>query len=149
MSSYNEVNGVPTSASKLYLDTIARRTYGLKGYITGDCSAIEEIYSGHHYVKTPEEAAAAGLKAGVDIDCGSVYQRSAINAVNQGLLTVADIDRALVNIFTVRMRTGEFDPPAMVPYSLYPKELIDSPANKALVEEIATKTPVLLKNDIS
>jgi beta-glucosidase-like glycosyl hydrolase len=86
MSSYNAVNGVPTSASKLYLDTIARRTYGLKGYITGDCAAIEDIYTGHYYVKTAAEATAQGLKAGVDIDCGSVYQVSALDALGKALL---------------------------------------------------------------
>ena len=110
MSSYNAVNGVPTSASKLYLDSIARRTYGLKGYITGDCASIEDIYTGHYYVKTAEEATAQGLKAGVDSDCGSVYQRSAIDALNKGLITVSDIDRALLHVFTIRMRIGEFDP---------------------------------------
>ena len=109
----------------------------------------EEIYTTHHYVKTDEEAAAQGLKAGVDSDCGSVYQRSTIDALNKGLISIADIDRALVNIFTIRMRLGEFDPPAKVPYSLTQKELIGSPANKALAKEIATKTPVLLKNNIS
>ncbi len=115
MSSYNAVNGVPTSASKLYLDTIARRTYGMKGYITGDCAAIEDIYTGHYYVKTAAEATAQGLKAGVDIDCGSVYQTSVIDALNKGLITMADIDRALLNIFTIRMRLGEFDPASKVP----------------------------------
>ncbi len=149
MSSYNAVNGVPTSASKLYLDTIARRTYGLKGYITGDCAAIEDIYTGHYYVKTAEEATAQGLKAGVDIDCGSVYQTSAISALNKGLITMADIDRALLNIFTVRMRLGEFDPASKVPYSLSQPNVIGSPANKALAKEIAIRTPVLLKNNIS
>ncbi len=147
MSSYNAVNGVPTSASVLYLDSIARRTYGMKGYVTGDCAAIEDIYTGHYYAKTGEEATALGLKAGVDSDCGSVYQRSAIDALNQGLMTMADIDRALVNIFTIRMRTGEFDPPSKVPYALYQANVVNSPANKALALEIATKTPVLLKNN--
>ena len=149
MSSYNSVNGVPTSASKLYLDSIARRTYGLKGYITGDCSAIQEIYTSHHFVKTPEEATAQGLKAGVDIDCGSVYQRSAIDALKKGLITLADIDKALVHIFTIRMRLGEFDPPVKVPYSLIQQNVIGSVTNKALAREIATKTPVLLKNSVS
>lgn len=149
MSSYNAVNGIPTSASKFYLDTLARRTYGMDGYITGDCAAIEDIYTGHYYVKTPEEATAAGLIAGVDIDCGSVYQRSAIDALNKGMMTIADVDRALVNIFTIRMRLGEFDPPSKVPYSLAQQNVIGSPANKALAKEIATKTPVLLKNDVS
>ena len=90
-----------------------------------------------------------GLKAGVDIDCGSVYQRSAIKALNQGLISVADIDKALVNIFAIRMRTGEFDSSAKVPYALYPKELVGSKAHLELAKEVATKTPVLLKNDNS
>ncbi|MGB8491773.1 MAG: glycoside hydrolase family 3 C-terminal domain-containing protein, partial [Bacteroidales bacterium] len=148
MSSYNAVNGVPTSASKLYLDTIARRTYGLNGYITGDCAAIEDIYTGHYYVKTAAEATAQGLKAGVDSDCGSVYQTSTIDALNKGLITMADVDRALLHTFTIRMRIGEFDAAAKVPYSLSQPNIIGSPANKALAKEIATKTPVLLKNDI-
>ncbi len=148
MSSYNAVNGVPTSASEYYLDTIARRTYGLDGYITGDCASIEDIYTGHYYVDTAEEATALGLKAGVDSDCGRVYQASAISALEKGLMTMADIDRALVNVFTIRMRTGEFDPPAKVPYALYQTSVVNSPAHKALAKEIATKTPVLLKNNI-
>ncbi len=148
MSSYNAVNGVPTSASKFYLDTIARRTYGMKGYITGDCAAIKDIQTGHNYVKTPEEATAQGLIAGVDSDCGSIYQGYAISALNKGLITMDDIDRALLNIFTIRMRTGEFDPPAKVPYAQYLPSMVSSPANKSLAREIATKTPVLLKNEI-
>lgn len=149
MSSYNAVNGVPASASLYFLDSIARRTYGLNGYITGDCSAIEDIYTGHYYVETAEEAVASGLVAGVDSDCGRVYQASTIDALNKGLITMADIDKALLNIFTIRMRTGEFDPPAKVPYALYPPVLVNSEANRALAKEIATKTPVLLKNDPS
>jgi len=146
MSSYNAVNHVPTSASELYLDTIARRTYGLYGYVTGDCAAIEDIYTGHYYVETAEEATAEGLKAGVDSDCGSVYQRYAISALEKGLITMADIDRALVNVFTIRMRTGEFDPEPMVPYTKFPVSTVNSERNQALAMEIATRTPVLLKN---
>jgi len=149
MSSYNAVNKVPTSASKLYLDTIARRTYGMKGYVTGDCAAIEDIYTGHYFVKTAGEATALGLKAGVDSDCGGVYQRNAIDALKKGLITMADIDRALLNVFTIRMRTGEFDPVSKVPYALYQTNVVNSPANRALAKEIAMKTPVLLKNNVS
>jgi beta-glucosidase len=149
MSSYNAVNGVPTSASKLYLDTIARRTYGMKGYITGDCAAIDDIYSGHYFVKTPAEATAQGLKAGVDSDCGSVYQRYMIEALKKGLITIGDVDRALLNTFTIRMRTGEFDPLSKIPYAQFQTNTVSSPANKALAKEIATKTPVLLKNNVS
>ena len=147
MSSYNAVNHVPTSASGFYLDTIARRTYGMKGYVTGDCAAIEDIYTGHYYVETAEEATAAGLKAGVDSDCGSVYQRYALSALEKGLITEADIDRALVNMFIIRMRTGEFDPLIKVPYANFPASTVNSERSQAIALEVATRTPVLLKND--
>ena len=147
MSSYNAVNHVPTSASAFYLDTLARRSWGMKGYVTGDCAAIQDIWDGHYYADTREEATAMGLHAGVDSDCGSVYQRFAISAYEQGILPMADIDRALVNMFTVRMRTGEFDPEPMVPYTKYEPSRVSSAANRALAAEVATRTPVLLKNE--
>ena len=147
MSSYNAVNGEPTTSSEYYIDVIARRTYGMKGYVTGDCSAVDDIFTGHYYVDTAEEAAAEGLYAGVDSDCGSIYQRYMISAYEQGLVSMAVVDRALVNMFTVRMRTGEFDPEEKVPYTKYPTTMINSPANQALSIELATKTAVLLKND--
>ena len=147
MSSYNAVNHVPTSASAFYLDTLARRTYGMKGYVTGDCAAIQDIYDGHYYAETRELATAYGLAAGVDSDCGSIYQRFAISAYEQGILPMALIDRALVNMFTIRMRTGEFDPDQMVPYSKFEPSRVSSAANRALAAELAVKTPVLLKNE--
>ena len=147
MSSYNAVNHVPTSASAFYLDTLARRTYGMKGYVTGDCAAIQDIYDGHYYAKTRELATAYGLAAGVDSDCGSIYQRFAISAYEQGILPMAHIDRALINMFTIRMRTGEFDPEQMVPYTKYEPSRVASAAHRALAAEIAVRTPVLLKNE--
>lgn len=148
MTCYNSVNGVPMSADKYLVDTIARKTYGLNGYITGDCAAISDIFSGHHYAKSNAEAAAMGLKSGVDTDCGSVYQTNALEALKLGLITEADMDRALVNMFTVRMRIGEYDPKSKVPYAGIRPNVINAPGHVALAVEIATKTPVLLKNNV-
>jgi beta-glucosidase len=148
MTCYNEVNGIPMSADKYLVDTIARKTYGLDGYITGDCGAISDIFTGHNYVKSNAEAAALGLKSGVDTDCGSVYQTSALDAVKQGLITEADMDVALTNMFTVRMRIGEYDPKSKVPYAGIKPDIINDPAHNDLAIEVATKTPVLLKNNI-
>ena len=147
MTAYGAVNGVPMSASKYLVDTIARKTYGLDGYVTGDCGAIDDIIRGHNYVKSNEEAAALGLLAGVDTDCGSVYQNHALNALEKGLLTQGDIDKALINIFTTRMRIGEFDPKEIVPYRSIKPSIINDPSHNNLALEIAIKTPVLLKNN--
>jgi beta-glucosidase-like glycosyl hydrolase len=149
MSAYNAVNGIPVSASKFLIDTIARKTYGLDGYVTGDCGAIDDMVKGHNFAKSNEEAAAMGIIAGVDNDCGGVYQNNIIRALEQGLLTQGEIDKALVNIFTIRMRLGEFDPPQMVPYAGIKPGIINDPAHNDLAIEIATKTPVLLKNDVT
>jgi beta-glucosidase-like glycosyl hydrolase len=149
MSAYNAVNGVPVSASKFLIDTIARKTFGLDGYVTGDCGAIDDIVRGHNYVKSNEEAAALGIIAGVDNDCGGVYQNHALKAMEQGILTQGAIDKALLNIFTIRMRLGEFDPAKMVPYAGINPSKVNDPAHNDLAIEIATKTPVLLKNEIA
>jgi hypothetical protein len=146
MTAYNAVNGVPVSASQFLVDTIARKIYGLKGYVTSDCGGIDDILSGHHYAENNTQAAAMGIKAGVDSDCGGVYQSQALNALDEGLLMQGDIDKALVNIFTIRMRTGEFDPVAMVPYAGIKPQKVNDPAHNDLAIEMATKTPVLLKN---
>ncbi|HBQ58725.1 MAG TPA: glycoside hydrolase, partial [Balneolaceae bacterium] len=86
---------------------------------------------------------------GVDTDCGGEYQSNAIKALKQGLITEADIDRALINMFTIRMKLGEFDPAPKVPYSGIKPNVINDPSHNELAMEIATKTPVLLKNEKS
>jgi beta-glucosidase-like glycosyl hydrolase len=149
MTAYSAVNRIPVSASKFLVDTVARRTFGLDGYVTGDCGAISDIRSGHRFVQSNEEATALGLKSGVDTDCGSVYQSSALAALNKGLITEADIDKALINMFTIRMRLGEFDPKENVPYSGIKPAIINDPSHNDLAMLIATKTPVLLKNEIA
>ena len=146
MTAYSAVNGVPVSASIYLVDTIARKTYGMDGYVTGDCGAIDDMVRGHNYAENHTVAAAMGIKSGVDTDCGGVYQANALDAVKQGLLTEADIDKALLNIFTVRMRMGEFDPREIVPYAGIKPGIINDPSHDDLALEVATKTPVLLKN---
>jgi beta-glucosidase-like glycosyl hydrolase len=84
MTAYNAVNGTPISASKYLVDSIARRTYGMKGYVTGDCGAISDMVQGHKYAKDGAVATALGLKTGVDSDCGGEYQANTIKALQQG-----------------------------------------------------------------
>lgn len=147
MSAYNAVNGTPISANKFLVDTIARRTYGLNGYVTGDCGAISDMVQGHKYAKDSPEATAMGLITGVDSDCGGEYQNHAIAALQRGLISQTDIDRALINMFTIRMRLGEFDPIAIVPYAGIKPAVINDPSHNDLALEIATKSLVLLKNE--
>ncbi|KAH8092032.1 xylan 1,4-beta-xylosidase [Aureococcus anophagefferens] len=109
MCSYNAVNGVPSCANDWLLRTVARDAWHFDGYITSDCDADSNVYDAHHYAATPEEAVADVLKAGTDVDCQSFVGQHARSALDKGLITEADMDARLVNLFKVRLRLGHFD----------------------------------------
>lgn len=109
MCSYNSVNGVPTCADSNLLTSTARRDWGFQGYITSDCDAVATVYTAHRFTRTSEDAVADVLKAGMDVDCGSYLQKYTISAIGKGKVNESDINRALRNLFSVRMRLGLFD----------------------------------------
>ena len=97
-------------------------------------------------------AAAISLKAGCDLNGGTTY-RSLTGALQQGLVTEDDINKALRRLFTARFRMGEFDPapaPGVAvrdPYAATPVTANDNKAHDALALQVARESMVLLKND--
>jgi len=155
MCAYNRVNGQPACASDFLLKDRLRDAWGFKGHVVSDCDAVADIERGHHYTKTFAEAAAVSMKLGVDNDCTefgrmagptSDYDRYR-EAMQQGLLPQSVVDESLRRLFTVRMRLGLFDPPAMVSYNRIPDSVLNSDAHRALALKLARETMVLLKND--
>jgi beta-glucosidase len=67
-------------------------------------------------------------------------------AVRQGLLPEARLNDAVFRVIRDRIRLGEFDPPAMVPYSKIPTKVICSPEHRALALKAARESIVLLVN---
>nr|XP_007158321.1 hypothetical protein PHAVU_002G142900g [Phaseolus vulgaris]ESW30315.1 hypothetical protein PHAVU_002G142900g [Phaseolus vulgaris] len=147
MCSYNEVNGVPACASEELLG-LARDKWGFKGYITSDCDAVATVYEYQNYTKSSEDAVADVLKAGLDTDCGTFMLRHTKSAIEQGKVKEEDIDRALLNLFSVQLRLGLFDgDPVRGRFGkLGPKDVC-TPEHKTLALEAARQGIVLLKND--
>ncbi|KAL8472757.1 hypothetical protein ACS0TY_029833 [Phlomoides rotata] len=108
MCSYNAVNGIPACANHDLLQK-ARTDWNFRGYITSDCDAVATIYEYQNYTKTPEDAVAAALRAGTDINCGTYMLRHMMSAIEQGKALEEDIDKALINLFTVQLQLGLFD----------------------------------------
>jgi beta-glucosidase len=146
MGAYNSVFGSPACANPLLLSDILRQRWGFDGYIVSDCSAINDIFSHHKFVKTQEEAASVAVKAGCDICCGSDYD-ALVNAVKQGLITEKEIDVAVGYALRSRFQLGLFDPPGRVPFSKITMAQNDTPENAALALRAARESIVLLKND--
>ncbi len=145
MSSYNAINGMPNAENKMLLTGILRDEWKFDGFVVPDSGAVEDLVTAHRKYKTLEEAAAKTILAGSDLDNGA-YARVLPKALEEGLLTEKDIDRALRRVLTVRFRLGEFDPPELVPYSKIGPEVIDSPAHRQLALHLAQESIVLLTN---
>ncbi|GFY90155.1 beta-D-xylosidase 4 [Actinidia rufa] len=147
MCSYNQVNGKPTCADPDLLAGVIRGQWKLNGYIVTDCDSIDVFYNSQHYTKTPEEAAAKALLAGLDLNCGSFLAKHTEDAVKAGLVNESVIDRAIKNNFATLMRLGFFDgdPSKQLYGKLGPKDVCSS-ENQELAREAARQGIVLLKN---
>ena len=146
MCAYNRTNGEPCCSSNTLLTDILRNQWGFKGHIVSDCGAVADLYTGHKVVGTEAEAAALAVKSGVGLDCGTEYN-ALLDAVKQGLITEAEIDRELAILLRTRFRLGMFDPKGKNPYDRITSDVINSEAHRKLAREAALKSIVLLKND--
>lgn len=147
MTAYNSVNGVPVSVNNTLLRNIVRNEWGYKGYIVTDCGALDDVFNTHKYLKDGVEAAAAAIKAGVNLDCSWVLQSDAIKAVQQGKLTEKELNAALRPLLLTQMRLSFYDDAATSPYSTYGPDSIHNAAHIALARKAACQSMVLLKND--
>jgi len=148
MGAYNALNSVPCCASTFLLDDLLRKQWGFEGYVVSDCSAINDIWNtrAHHYVDTPEKAAAVAVKAGCNLCCGGDYN-ALMKAVQKGLISEQEIDKALYYTLWTRFRLGLFDPADKSPYSKIGIDQNDTPEHRQLALQVARESLVLLKND--
>jgi beta-glucosidase len=143
MTSYNRINGVINTENPLLVQNILRDKWKFDGFVVPDSGAIEDMVNSYKKYASLEEAAAAAVKVGSDLD-NSAFIPNLPVALAKGLLTEEHVDRALRRVMKVRFRLGEFDPPERVPYTRIPPSVIDSHGDLAL--RAARESIVLLTN---
>jgi beta-glucosidase len=146
MGAYNRVYGESASGSRYLLTEILRDRWGFKGHIVSDCGAIDDIYLHHKIAGNAAEASAIAVKSGLNVECGKTFE-ALKDAVEQGLLTEADIDKALLPLMMTRLKLGILTPDDESPYRNIPEAVIASDAHASIAREAAQKSMVLLKND--
>ena len=144
MCAYNALHGKPVCGDGDLLNGRLRRDWGFSGYVVTDCDAVEDMYMFHFYRPMPEENAAAALKAGTDLNCGTYYRNLKL-ALDRKLVTQADIDRATERLFAARKRLGLDG--AGSPYDAITAAQIHTPQAQALALKAARESIVLLKNN--
>jgi len=147
MCAYHRYEDEPCCASDRLLVDILRNKWQYKGLVVTDCGAIGDFFNArqHGTHKDAASASADAVLSGADIECGTSY-RSLTQAMEQGLITEADIDVNVKRILKARFELGMFDPAENLPWANLGLDDLSSPAHTALASKAAHEAIVLLKN---
>ena len=145
MSAISALNSIPSAAHKSLLTGMLRGEWNYDGFVISDCDTISAIAEDFHFTSSVEQAAAAALQAGGDLNCGPEYVLL-LNATAHGLVSeAADIDPAVLRLLTRRVQVGDLDLED-APYSNISYSVVDSPAHRALARQLVRESVVLLSN---
>ena len=144
MVSFNDNDGVPSSANEFILKQVLRKEWGFDGFVVSDWASVTEMIA-HGFSKDAKEAAGQSIHAGVDMDMVSrAYIQHAKELVENGLIKESTIDNAVRYILSIKFRLGLFENPYVntsKPSVLYAKEHLNT------AKESAIQSAILLKND--
>jgi len=147
MNAYPEIDGEVVAASKQILTDLLREKLGFDGLVVSDYEAIMMIHNYHNKAESPKEAAIMALTAGIDVELPTVacYGDPLLEALNQGELSIDIIDQSVTRHLQKKFELGLFDNPFVKEETVM--DVFDTPNQRELALEIATKSMVLLKND--
>ncbi len=142
MSSFNTLNGVPSSADPFLLQDVLRDEWGFDGFVISDYTAILELRN-HGIALDAATAARKAFLAGVDVDMMSHYYDTELPAlVRSGQVPMAAVDEAVKRVLRVKFALGLFEHPYAEG-----KEVTQAVAeHRPLVRQAAEESLVLLQN---
>lgn len=144
MSSFNDINGIPSTANTHWLKDVLRTQLGFKGLIVSDWYGIDQLKS-QGVAKDDKEATYKAFAAGTDVDMvDNLYGRQLEELVKDKKITMAQIDDAVRRILKLKFELGLFEKPYV---NVLPDEKrFLLPDDIKTVEKYAEETMVLLKN---
>lgn len=148
MSSFNFLDGVPATANKWLLTDVLRNQWHFNGFVVTDYGSINEMAT-MGYADTLT-ATVQAFKAGTDMDmCANAYSNNLKKLVEDGTVSMAEIDRAVRRVLEAKYKLGLFaDPYRYCNVKRAKKDMYTADSRKA-ARDMAAETFVLLKNDNS
>lgn len=146
MTSFNLVDGIPATANRWLVTDVLRRQWGFNGFVVTDYASIGEMQShGLGDLKSNSELA---LKAGTDMDmCAKGYINTLEASLNDGRITMRQIDDACRRVLEAKYKLGLFDDPYRYLDTKRRTRDLYTTANREAARDIAAESFVLLKND--
>lgn len=116
MACYNAIDSEVVLSSEYYLTDILRKRWGMKGYVRADWGAIVRLVNRHFTAETDKDAICDVINAGLDMQgcCdyeSTYYEKTIIELVNEGRISVERIDAAVLSVLTLKFKLGLFENP--------------------------------------
>lgn len=150
MSSYNDWDGVPVTASYYFLTELLRQEYGFNGYIVSDSEAVEYVYNKHHVAESYEDAVRQVVEAGLNVRTNFTPPEDYIfpvrKNVEEGKLSMQSVDRMVADVLRVKFELGLFDQP-YVEDPQNADKVVGADLHRDFVLDMQQQSLVLLKNE--
>lgn len=146
MASFNEVDGIPATASRWLMTEVLRNQWKFNGFVVTDYTGIPEMIA--HGMGDLKTVSALALKAGIDMDMvGDGLTGTLKESLKEGKVTQQEIDQACRRVLEAKYKLGLFDDPYRYCDVKRSKTEIFTPAFRKEARQTATQSFVLLKND--
>ncbi len=144
MSSYNSLDGIPSTGNAWLYNNLLKGQWAFDGFVVSDLYSIDGLYHTHHVCANLEQAAVMALKAGVDVDLGGNAYAELEKAVQKGALSEKLIDQACARVLRKKFEMGLFEKPYV---DVKATKDVHSAAHKQVALDAARQLITLLKND--
>ena len=145
MTSFNVIDYIPATGNRWLMTEVLRDRWGFDGFVVTDYTAISEMIQ--HGMGNLQEVSALALKAGTDMDMvADGFLGTLEKSLNEGKVTMADIDKACRRILEAKYKLGLFDDPYRYLDAKRAKKEIYTDEHRAAARQLATETFVLLQN---
>jgi len=146
MASFNEIDGIPATGNHWLLTELLRDEWDFNGFVVTDYTGINEMID--HGMGDLQQVSALALKAGVDMDMvGEGLLTTLQKSLEEGKVTIADIDNAVRRILTAKYKLGLFEDPYKYCDVNRAKTEVFTSENRAFARKVGAESMVLLKND--
>ena len=146
MTSFNILNGIPSTVNQWLIQEVIRKELGFKGIIISDYGAIEETIA-HGYSANEKAAAKNAINAGVDIDMMSgIYANYLKDLYLENQEIENKVNESVLRILTLKNKLGLFENPYGNTNEVKENTYLMNSKNLEKAKELTQETFVLLKN---
>ena len=145
MTSFNVIDYIPATGNRWLMTEVLRDRWGFDGFVVTDYTAISEMIN--HGMGDLQTVSALALKAGTDMDMvADGFLGTLEKSLNEGKVTMEDIDKACRRILEAKYKLGLFEDPYRYLDAKRAKKEIYTDEHRAAARQLATETFVLLQN---